>query len=99
MWLQLGWNTAFVLDGEPVTTAAANGIWVIQNADGGNAASSLLPGTGAETVGFLTEDEPSTFAEGVSTPISSTPNSLQDGRFWWLNDTWNFIEYPGLKSD
>lgn len=44
---------------------------VIQNYDG------LLPGTGAETVGLLTADEPNTFADGVSTPISTKANSIQ----------------------
>ena len=97
-WLALGWNTAFQLDGSSVLSVAdANGISVIQSAQGGNAATSLLPGTGAETVGIQTQDEPSTYAEGVTTPLSTTPNSIQDGRFWYINDTWNFIEYGGLN--
>src|SRR5208337_1236142 len=52
---------------------------------GDNGASSLLPGTGAETVGLMAYDEPPTYQQGVVTPLSTTPNSVQDGRFWWMN--------------
>jgi hypothetical protein len=44
---------------------------VIQNYHG------LLPGTRGQTVGLLTADEPSTFVDGVSTPISTKANSIQ----------------------
>lgn len=90
-WHDLDWNTAFAITGNSSTSVArSNGISVIQQ-------SGFLPGTGAETVGLLTADEPSTFADGVSTPISTTANSIQDGRFWYINNTWNFIEYGGLN--
>ena len=93
VWNALGWNTAWGLAGDSVISVAdANRISVLQGTN-----APLLPGTGAETVGLFTQDEPQTFAAGVSTPISTTPNSVQDGRFWYVNDTWNFIEYgpPG----
>ena len=80
-WIGLGWNTGFTITGNSsASLARSNGIWLIQDA------GQQLPGTGAETVGNLTVDEPSTFAEGVSTPIGTTANSIQDGRFWWINN-------------
>ena len=92
-WLDLGWNTAFTITGNTsASLARSNGIWLIQDS------GQQVSGTGAETVGNLTADEPSTFAEGVSTPIGSTANSVQDGRFWWLNNTWNFIAYGALNG-
>ena len=94
LWHGLNWNTAFNIQAnfDLALAGASTGIWVIQNISDG-----LLPGTGAETVGLLTYDEPSTFAEGVTTPLSTTANSIQDGRFWYINDTWNFIAYGGLS--
>ena len=52
----------------------------------------MISGSGAETVGFLTQDELSTYASAISTPIGTTPNSVQDGRFWYMNETFNFLE-------
>lgn len=46
----------------------------------------------------MSYDEPSSFADGVSTPLGTTPSSVQNGRFWWLNDTWNTIEYGALPG-
>ena len=94
IWKQLGWNTSFNIDTNNalISVLDSNGISLIQGANGGNAATGLLPGTGAETVGFLTYDELSTYANAVSTPISTTPNSVQDGRFWYMNETYNFLE-------
>jgi hypothetical protein len=92
-WIDLGWNTGFTITGNSsASLARSNGIWLIQDA------GQQLPGTGAETVGNLTVDEPSTFAEGVSTPIGTTANSIQDGRFWWINNTVAFISYGGLNG-
>ena len=94
LWHGLNWNTAFDIQAnfDLALAGASTGIWVIQNISDG-----LLPGTGAETVGLITYDEPSTFAEGVTTPLSTTANSIQDGRFWYINNTWNFIAYGGLS--
>ena len=89
----LGWNTSWnVTANSSAARARANGIWLIQQPGNG-----MLPGTGSETVGLQSFDEPTTFAEGVSTPLGTTPNSVQDGRFWWMNDTWNWIVYGGLS--
>src|SRR5208337_2759401 len=97
-WANLGWNTAYTLTSNSnISVAQANNISVIQYI-GDNGASSLLPGTGAETVGLMAYDEPSTYQQGVVTPLSTTPNSVQDGRFWWMNNTWNFIVYGGLSG-
>ena len=94
LWHGLNWNTAFDVQAnfDLALAGASTGIWVIQNISDG-----LLPGTGAETVGLISYDEPSTFAEGVTTPLSTTANSIQDGRFWYINNTWNFIAYGGLS--
>jgi len=97
-WANLGWNTAYTLTSNSnISVAQANDISVIQYI-GDNGASSLLPGTGAETVGLMAYDEPPTYQQGVVTPLSTTPNSVQDGRFWWMNNTWNFIVYGGLSG-
>ena len=96
-WLALGVNTSVgITDDSSLSIARSNGIWVIQDLSSDDP-NQPLPGTGSETVGILTQDEPSTFAEGVSTPISTTPNSVQDGRFWYVNDTWNYLAFgpPG----
>ena len=94
-WLDLGWNTAFNITGNSSTSLArSNGIWIIQD----NTQMGLLSGTGSETVGLLTYDEPTTFAEGISSPIGTTANSIQDGRFWWVNNTWNFVAYGALNG-
>jgi len=88
-WLQLGWNTAFRTDGGMnLSLLDSNKIWAIQQWDDYDAS-----GTGAETVGLLTYDGATNYADAVSTPLSSTPNSVQDGRFWYVNNIWNFLEW------
>ena len=97
-WETLGWNTAWVPADTSQSLVDAAGISLVASVEAGwtdYTNDGFTPG--AETVGISSYDEPTTFAEGVSTPISTTPNSLQDGRFWWINDTWNFIEYGGLS--
>ena len=99
-WRDLDWNTGFALtQNSSLSVAASNGISVVQAAQDG-----ILPGTGAETVGILTFDEASTYADAVSSPIKTTPNSIQNGRFWYVNNTWNYIRYgppggPGAPTD
>ena len=89
-WKDLGLNTVFALtDDTSLSLLRSNGIWAIIQT--GHPASEI----GSETVGLLTVDEPNSF-QYVSDAIASTPNSLQDGRYWWFNNTWNFIEY-GLR--
>ena len=91
-WIDLGLNTAFNIRSDAVMSLyRSNGISVIQNMQDG-----FLAGSGAETVGLMTYDEASTYALGVSGPLSSTPNATQDGRFWYINNTWNYIASGGL---
>ena len=93
-WLDVGWNTAFTLTSDShLSVARSNTIWVIQNMQ-----ERLIPGTGVETVGLMSYDEPNTFARGVSGPIGGTTNRVQDGRFWWLNNTWKFIHFGALNG-
>jgi hypothetical protein len=60
-------------------------------------ANGETPNQDAETVGLQTYDEPPDMNTGVTGPLGTTPNGAQDGRFWWLNLTWNFIVYGGLN--
>ena len=90
-WSALGWNTAFADGGINLSLAASHGVSVIEQGYSG----SSLP---SNVVGLLTQDEPRTFAEGVSTPLSTTANSIQDGRFWWMNDTWSWAWGQGLSG-
>jgi hypothetical protein len=92
-WHDLDWNTAFrVTSNTNLSLLKANGLDAIVS-------PGEYTGTpGSETVGLLSADEPSTFAEGVTQPLSSTANSLQDGRLWYINNTWNFVNYGGLSG-
>jgi hypothetical protein len=94
-WKDLGLNTAFRTTGNTsLSLLKANGLYAIVADDSGGPET---PGMGSETVGLLSADEPSTMSSGVTTPLSTVPNSQQDGRFWYLNNTWNFIYYNGLS--
>ena len=88
----LGWNTAFAVvngNSSTPTLARSNSISLVQ------LVGNVLPGTGSETVGLWSKDEPMYYSQ-VKTPIATTPNSVQDGRFWWLNTTTAFAFYNGL---
>jgi hypothetical protein len=96
-WKDLGWNTAFRTDSATnLPLMQQNGLDAIVDDEGGNPET---PGMGSETVGLLSSDEPASLSAGVTGPLSGTPNSQQDGRFWYLNNTWNFIYYGGLTGD
>ena len=45
---------------------------------------------GTETVGLIDADE-GEFLFPATEPIDTTANSLQDGRVWWMNNTWNYL--------
>ena len=89
-WSALGWNTDFADGGVTLSLAASYGISVIEQ--------NLSGSYGTNVVGLLSQDEPSTFADGVSTPLSSTANSVQNGRFWWMNNTWSWDWGQGLSG-
>ena len=92
-WGDLDWNTAFVLtDDSNLSLATSNGISLVLLYS-----SPLVSSANTHLVGLLSTDEPSTFQQGISTPISTTPNNIQDGRFWWVNNTVNLIEF-GLNG-
>ena len=91
-WSALGWNVAFIDGGLSLSLTASNGISVIEQDP------SKVPQSPLNIVGLLTADEPSTFAAGVSTPLSTTSNSNQDGLFWWMNDTWSWDWGQGLSG-
>lgn len=88
-WLDVGWNTAFAItDNSSLSLARTNGISVIQVAG-----SPLNSGAGAETVGFLSADE--NYNDSV-TAVNDTANSIQDHRFWWLQNTWTVEAYGDI---
>jgi hypothetical protein len=94
-WKDLGWNTAFRTTGSAsLPLMKSSGLFAIVDDEG----SAETPGMGSETVGLLASDEPPTLSAYTSS-LASTPNSQQDGRFWYLNNTWNFIHYGGLSPD
>ena len=94
-WHALDINTAFGITGDSsLALFRANGLSAVIQTDAlsqilGNNGGSL----GSESVGLLSYDEPSTYQQGVVAPLSTTANSVQDGRYWYLNNTGNFITY------
>ena len=99
-WNDLGLNTMFGMTSDTkLSLLRANGIEaVVQQQELSQILANNGGSLGSETVGLLTRDEPTTYEEGVSGPISSTANSVQDGRFWWMNNTWNWVVYGDLNG-
>ena len=80
----LDWNTLLNWNTIDTTAVTTNSISVIGSYESGNLSAPNM-------VGINTYDEPPTYALGVSTPISSESNSVQDTRFWWVNLTINWV--------
>jgi autotransporter passenger strand-loop-strand repeat protein len=99
-WLDLGLNTAFGFTGDSnLALMGSNGISaILANQDLSIDLSNNGGSFGPELVGELSYDEPSTFSQGVSTPLSTTPNSVQDGRFWWINFTDAYLIYGPVNG-
>jgi hypothetical protein len=88
-WKDLGLNTAFGITGSSsLSLLRSNGIWLVAQLEG-----SVTSQIGPETVGLIAADESDPWPA-----IRSTPNSLQDKRFWWTNQTWNFIQYKDIAG-
>ena len=88
-WKDLGWNTAFTLTANSsLSVADKRDIGYTEGADAG-----ILSGTGAETVGLLSADE--NYTASVAS-VNNTPNSIQDHRFWWLQNTWTVLGYGDI---
>ena len=92
-WLDLGLNTAWALTADsPLSLLRQNGMYAaIQQNE-----YTRFGAFGNEVVGMMSCDECGTVASAFDTPIGTTPNSFQDNRFWWFNNTWNFIEYGDI---
>ena len=99
-WNDLGLNTMFGMTSDTkLSLLRTNGIEaVVQHQELSQILANNGGSLGSETVGLLSYDEPSTYEQGVSGPISSTANSVQDGRFWWLNNTSNWVVYGDLNG-
>jgi Bacterial Ig-like domain/Protein of unknown function (DUF642) len=100
-WADLGLNTMVGLGPRPIlpgdfTLMQDNGISYIS---AGPEFQSASPSNMPNWVGNISADEPSTFADGVSTPISTSPNAAQDHRFWYMNNNWYFVttQFGGLS--
>jgi hypothetical protein len=86
-WLDLGLNTAFGLTANSnVALMRTNGLWLVAQME-----TPLTNQCGSETVGLIAADEADPWPA-----VRTTPNALQDHRFWWTNQTWNFIEYGDI---
>lgn len=90
-WTDLGWNFAWEADAFDVNQAIANGVGRAPSC-GGSAYNGAADST---IVGFVTQDEPTTYAIGVSGPLSGTPNANQDSRFWLMNNTHYWLRGKG----
>jgi hypothetical protein len=86
-WKDLGLNTAFLLTGNSsLSLLRSNGLWAVLQTN----ESGLMAQIGNETVGLLGADENH---EASVQQIQVVPNSLQDHRYWWLQNTWTVIGY------
>ena len=72
---------------------ASSGIWAIVGMEGGTQEGSPI---GVETVGLMAYDEPA-FMAAWQDVIKTVPNTIQEGRFWWVNFTWNQLYYQGVE--
>lgn len=93
-WLDLGLNTAFGItsnSSNALCLSAGFSVIVLQSELG----LAFGLNAGAETVGLLSFDEPGDYPTGIGNPILNTANAVQDGRFWWVNNTWNEVTNIG----
>jgi hypothetical protein len=92
-WKDVGFNTAFALTGDsPLSLLRSNGVNVIIQSDEYTRFGTF----GSEVVGMMSCDECGTVAGAINTPLSTIPAIDQDARFWWFNNTWNFINYGDI---
>jgi hypothetical protein len=97
-WADVGWNTGFRVNSPDTPTMDANGVFSVVASNDDTSGGTEAP-VEPTTVGLMTNDEPNCWSSptcggnGPITPaIANTPNSAQDGRFWWVNDTWGFLQ-------
>jgi len=93
-WLDLNWNTAFTLTANSdLSLLRSNRISAVLQFSELSAFTATL---GTETVGLLTADEGG--ITDTQNAIGTIANSIQNGRFWYINNTWNFINYGDLSG-
>lgn len=98
MLLDLHMNTCFRCEGSAnLPLARSNGLSVVLDwqREGGEIP---LVDVGAETTALMAYDEPGDYTTGWTTPISSAANSLQDGRPWYVNMTWNWPTFQDTSG-
>jgi hypothetical protein len=87
-WAAVDWNTVFYTRSTTdVNDLAAKGLYSIVAASG--SAPAATPNK--NTVGFDSADEPGSWSSATS-GLAGVTNSLQDSRFWYVNDTWEFAQ-------
>jgi hypothetical protein len=87
-WKAADWNTVFYTTSTTdVNDLAADGLYSIVAASGSTPAAT----PNNNTVGFDSADEPSSWS-GATSGLAGVSNSLQDSRFWYVNDTWEFAQ-------
>lgn len=95
-WHDLSLNTLFRTDqATNLPLCNSNGLSAIVSDDGSGLET---PNPGAETVGLLGWDEPASLANAIGNPAGKTPNSIQDGRFWYTNFMWTALPW-NLSGD
>lgn len=98
-WATLKWNTAFrTASSTDQTNLDANHIFSLPINDNSNGLPDTGPGP--YTVGYLAEDEPECWSSptcGGNGPATigphNSPAGTQDGKFWWVNNTWNMMVF------
>ena len=90
-WSRAGWNcgmSPFNTSDWDRPTMIANNIAALETSGGP---------IGPNTIGYFTVDEPVNWTD-ASGPIASTANALQDGRFWYMNNTHMWLRGQGLSG-
>lgn len=103
VYADIHWNTVWIFDGGNYNSALAiaNGIASLDSNDG----AAITAAQASNIVGLFTVDEPQRFVgsaqwnAAVANPIGGTANSIQDGRFWHVNNTWAFPDGQQWSGD
>jgi hypothetical protein len=91
-WVDLNINTAFQVTGNSnLSLLRSNGISLIGTVQAFNGGADY----GNETVGLLGADENWLSSYNL---VGSTPNRIQDHRFWWLQGEWHISAFRSINT-